>query len=109
MLEIKQVISLCYERQKTLCLYEQVLKAQMWAFVKTILACLNKSLVMNACVMNQSKGYWLLFDALNITTNLIVALESKLDFFAKGVKHLIYLMLNFTFWEIRCGKKFWRW
>jgi len=52
---------------------------------------------MNACVMNQSKGHWLLFDALSIAINLIVALESKLDLLAKGVKHLIYLMLNFTF------------
>ncbi len=55
MLEIKQVISLCYERQKTLNVYEQVLKAQMWAFAKTIPTCLNRSLVMNACVMNQPK------------------------------------------------------
>jgi hypothetical protein len=97
MLEIKQVISLCYERQKKLSLYEQILKAQVWAFAKTIHACLNRSLVMNACVMNQSKGHWLLFDALSIAINLIVALESKLDLLAKGVKHLIYLMLNFTF------------
>jgi hypothetical protein len=35
MLEIKQAISLCYERQKTLSLYEQILKAQMWAFIET--------------------------------------------------------------------------
>jgi hypothetical protein len=44
-----------------------------------------------------TKGHWLLFDALSIAINSIVALESKLDLLVKGVKHFIYLMLNFTF------------
>ncbi len=69
MLEIKQVISLCYERQKTLNVYEQVLKAQVWAFAKTIPTCLNRSLVMNACVMNQPKviGCYLMLWVLQLT------------------------------------------
>jgi hypothetical protein len=41
----------------------------MWAIVEAISPYLN--LVVNACVMNQSKGQWLLSNALNIVINLI--------------------------------------
>jgi hypothetical protein len=41
----------------------------MWAIVEVISLYLN--LVVNACVMNQSKGHRLLSNVLNITINLI--------------------------------------
>jgi hypothetical protein len=43
----------------------------MWAIAKVVTTCLN--MVVIAYVLNQSKGHWLLFDALVIVINLIVA------------------------------------
>jgi hypothetical protein len=48
-LEFKQIILLCYERQKTLTSQLRVLKPQVWAIVEAIIRCLN--LVVIACVM----------------------------------------------------------
>jgi hypothetical protein len=45
----------------------------MWAIVKTITTCLN--LVVNACVMNQSRGHSLVYDSLSTKINLNVTLE----------------------------------
>jgi hypothetical protein len=36
-------------------------------------------MVTTSCVMNQSKGHWLLSDALAIAINLIVAMEFEID------------------------------
>jgi hypothetical protein len=54
--------------------------------------CLNSVVI--ACVLNESKGHWLLFNALMTIINLIVAMESQLDPFVDGVKHVTNLMLN---------------
>ncbi len=54
----------------------------MCVIVKTITTCLN--LVVNACVMNQSKGHSLLYDSLNIEINLNMRLESKSHPFVYG-------------------------
>jgi len=44
---------------------------------KIVSTCLH--LVVIAYVLNQSKGYWLLFDALMTVINLIMAMEFQLD------------------------------
>jgi len=74
-LEFKVVILLCYGKEKTLSLQQSILKAQVWAIAKIILACLN--LVVIICVLNQSRGHWLLFDILMIKINVIVTMESQ--------------------------------
>ncbi len=47
----------------------------MWAIVETIIVCLN--LVVITCVLNQSRGHWILFDVLVIEINVIMAMESQ--------------------------------
>jgi hypothetical protein len=49
----------------------------MWAIVEVVTTCLN--LVVTTYVLNQSKGQWLLSDALVIIINLIMAMEFRLD------------------------------
>lgn len=70
-LKFKQVM-LCYGRQKTLNLH-RVLKAQVWGIVEAIITYLYP--LMGACIMNQFKGHWLLFDSFNNIINLIMELE----------------------------------
>jgi hypothetical protein len=45
----------------------------VWAIAETVT--MRLSLVVITHVMNQSRGHWLLYDALVITINLIVAME----------------------------------
>ncbi len=54
----------------------------MCAIAKTITMCLNPEVT--ACVLNKSKGQWLLFDALVIEINVIVAMESQVNSFVDG-------------------------
>jgi hypothetical protein len=49
----------------------------MWAILEVIVTYLN--LVVTAYVLNQSKGHWLLSDALVTVINLIMAMEFQLD------------------------------
>ncbi len=46
--------------------------------MEVVINCLNP-MVTTSCVMNQSKGHWLLSDALAIAINLIVAMEFEID------------------------------
>ncbi len=54
----------------------------MWAIVEAMTICLN--LVVSTCVLNQSKGHWLLFDALVTIINLILAMEFQPNPFVDG-------------------------
>lgn len=56
---------------------QQISKAYMWAIVEIVTTCLI--MVVTTYVLNQSKGHWLLFDALMIVINLIMAMEFHLD------------------------------
>ncbi len=57
----------------TLTLQQRVLKTQVWVIVKILIHFLNP--IVTTCVMNQSKGDWLLLDALATIINLIVVME----------------------------------
>ncbi len=46
--------------------------------MEVVINCLNP-MVTTSCVMNQSKGHWLLSYALAIAINLIVAMEFEID------------------------------
>jgi hypothetical protein len=54
-LKFKQGILLCYGRQKTLTLQQEVFKAQVWAIVEVVTHYLNP--MVTTCMLNQFKGH----------------------------------------------------
>jgi hypothetical protein len=48
----------------------------MWVIAEAITSTLN--LIVFACVMNQSRGHWLLLDALTITITFTMEMEAQL-------------------------------
>ncbi len=74
--EFKNVVILCYGKQKFVALQQKIPKAQVWAIVKTITFTLNH--VIFTCVMNHSRGHQLLSDALAIAITLIMEMEAQL-------------------------------
>ena len=76
-LQFRATISLCYSRQ-TMALQNRVPLGQTWAVVEAISSTLSP--VVSACVLNQSRGYWLLSDALASTIFMSVKFEmEKID------------------------------
>ncbi len=71
--EFNNAIIICYCMHKCVVLQQKVHKAQVWAIVEAITFILNH--VVFACVINQSTGHWLLFDAL--TTTITLTMEMK--------------------------------
>lgn len=65
----------CYGREKIVTLQKKVLKTQVSDIVEVVASCLNPMVV--ACVMNQSHGQWLLFDAL--TTAMILVIKFQVE------------------------------
>jgi hypothetical protein len=59
-------------------------KAQVWAIVKAITSCLNS--IVLACVMNQSRSYWLLSDALTMIITFTINMEATLFPFSSGLE-----------------------
>jgi hypothetical protein len=71
-LEYQDAINLCYGRQKIQELQGRVRNAHTYkVVVKTML------LVVNQCIFNQTKGYWLLFNALNATFQFVCVCKIK--------------------------------
>jgi len=75
-LEFMNAIILCYGMQKSVVLHEIILKAQVWAIVEVITSTLNH--FVSTCVMNKSRGHWLLSNALTITITLTMEMEVAL-------------------------------
>jgi hypothetical protein len=48
----------------------------MWAIVQVVTSYLNH--VVSTCAMNQSRGHWLLLNALTIVITLPINMEAKL-------------------------------
>jgi hypothetical protein len=57
-------------------LQHRILKAQVWVVAKVVTFALN--LIVSTCVLNQSKGHWLLLDALTIIIILTMNMEIEL-------------------------------
>jgi hypothetical protein len=74
--EFKNSIILCYGKQKFVVLQQIVPKAQVWAIVEAITSTLN--LVVFACLMNQSRGHYLLSNALTTTITFTMEMEAQL-------------------------------
>jgi len=66
----------CYGRKKIVTLPKKVLKTQVLDIVEVITSCLNPMVV--ACVMNQSHGHWLLFNALTTTMILVIKFQVEM-------------------------------
>ncbi len=65
-----------YGKEKIVTLQKKVLKTQVSNIVEVITSCLNLMVV--ACVMNQSHGRWLLFDALTTAMILIIKFQVEM-------------------------------
>ncbi len=76
-LEYHDVINLCDGRQKNLRLQGRVLDAHTWVVCKVVAKIMF--LVVKQCILNQTQGYWLLFDALNVTLSLSVCMQIRFN------------------------------
>jgi hypothetical protein len=73
-LKFKGVINLCYLKQM-IALQNIIPTFQTWAMVSKV----SKTLIptFTQCVLNQSKRYWLLFDAKSITITMCTLMDSR--------------------------------
>jgi hypothetical protein len=77
-----------------MALQQKMPKAQVWVVVKVVTFCLNR--IVSTFVMNQSRGHWLLLDALTIVITLIVNMEATLPLFG-GLGILTHLKVRSLF------------
>jgi hypothetical protein len=70
------------------------------AIVEAITTCMN--LLVTTCVLNQSRGHWLLLDVLVTIINLIMAIESQLDPLVDGSETCDQFDVEL---QMLCGKK----
>jgi hypothetical protein len=70
-------INLCYRRQETLELQGCILDAHTWVICKAIIETMIP--IVKQCIHNQTRGPWLLFDALNATFSLSVAMQNEIE------------------------------
>ncbi len=61
-------IVLCYNRQTIMRITDCVPPPLTWHIFQIIVDVLSS--IVSVCVLNQSCGHWLLFDALNVTITL---------------------------------------
>jgi hypothetical protein len=71
--KFKHIIALCYGRQQALALQGRVPSSQVWAIAQIVVDTLGH--VVQQCVLNQSRGYWLLLDALVATISLVCQMQ----------------------------------
>jgi hypothetical protein len=65
-------------------LQQMVPKAQVWIVAEATTSHLN--FIVSTCVMNESKGHWVLLDALTTTIALIINMEATLLPLSSGLK-----------------------
>ena len=74
--EYADAISICYRRQ-SLKLQARVPSGMTWATARTVTQTLNP--VVQQCVLNQTRGYWLLSDALAAALRMSIELQGVYD------------------------------
>ena len=74
--EYADAISICYRRQ-SLKLQARVPSGMTWAIARTVTQTLNP--VVQQCVLNQTRGYWLLSDALAAAFRMSIQLQGVYD------------------------------
>ncbi len=75
-LDFENAIIHYYGKKKFIVLKQIISKAQVLAIAEAITSILNH--VVFACVMNQSRGHWLLSDALTLTITFTMEMEAQL-------------------------------
>lgn len=75
-LEYADAINICYRRQ-SLKLQERVPSGLTWAVARTVTGTLNA--IVKQCILNQTRGYWLLSDALAAAFRVSVELQDVHD------------------------------
>jgi hypothetical protein len=73
-LEFKHTIALCYGRLQSLALQGHVQNPQVWVIAQIVADTLG--LVVQQCVLNESRGYWLLLDALVVAISLVCQMQT---------------------------------
>jgi hypothetical protein len=71
-LQFRAIIFLCYSQQTAMKVISCVPPLLTWHISQKIIDVLSS--VVSACVLNQSRGHWLLSNALNVT----ITMSSKL-------------------------------
>jgi hypothetical protein len=74
-LQKKFAIVLCYNKQTTMRLINQVHSLLTWQPCQIIVNCLSP--IVFACILNQSCGHWLLSDALHSTISMSLKLKKE--------------------------------
>jgi hypothetical protein len=74
--EYADAINICYRRQ-SLKLQARVPSGMTWATARTVTQTLNP--VVQQCVLNQTRGYWLLSDALVAAFRMSIELQGVYD------------------------------
>ncbi len=78
-----------------MALQQRVQKTQVWVIVEVVTSCLNP--FVSTYVMNQSRGHWLLLDALTITIAFTMSMEVVLLPLFGGLEILIHLRVRSLF------------
>jgi len=71
-LQFKATIFLCYSQQTVVRVTSGVPPPLIWHIFQIIIDVLSS--IVSACVLNQSRGHWLLSNALNVTITLSLKL-----------------------------------
>jgi hypothetical protein len=73
-LEFKHITALCYGRQQSLALQGHVQSPQVWAIAQIVGDTLG--FMVQQRVLNQSRGYWLLLDALVVAISFVYQIRT---------------------------------
>ncbi len=73
-LEYRDAINLCYGRQEVQKLQGRVPNAHTWVVFKMVAEIML--LVVKQCIFNQTRGYWLLSNALNVAISIGVCIQN---------------------------------
>jgi hypothetical protein len=66
---------LCYSKQSLVRMTTKIPPSLTWHIYQIVINCL--SLVVTTCVLNQSRGHWLLNDALHFTISMSLKLKEE--------------------------------
>jgi hypothetical protein len=72
-LQFKDTIMFCYNRQSAIRMTTKFPPPWTWHICQIVVDCL--SLILIVCVLNQSRGYWLLSDALHFAISMTLKLR----------------------------------
>ncbi len=72
----QKVVAFCYSSQTVVCVSSWIIPIITWHICQTIVDCL--ALIATICVLNQSKGHWVVSDALNSAITISSKLKEEI-------------------------------